>query len=117
MDKDAEELLQERLSPLLGSLTYANQTSWLAFTNVEMHDDDWSQVYVGSKRYAPEFLHIVLSGRATIVDHSGSYEVALGDVFSFNPNAKHGVSSNSLCVTASFVVPRIQLNRTANTGL
>lgn len=87
----------------------------LAYKAVGEHDDDWDKVQdTRGKWVAPAFLHVVLSGRCTLRVGAVSMDMCRGDVFLMNPNIKHEVTSKSLCMTYTIVVPAAETLRLAS---
>lgn len=84
--------------------------SVLEYRSVGQHNDDWSTVLDAQKRWvAPGFLHVVLSGSCVVRCGGVTHAFKRGDVFLLNPNVAHEVTSKTLCMTYTVVVPAYEM--------
>ena len=89
--------------------------SVLAYKEVGEHNDDWHTVQDARKNWvAPGFLHVVLSGSCVLRCGGVTRSFKRGDVFLLNPNVAHEVTSKTLCVTYTVVVPAHEALRLAS---
>lgn len=114
-DAQHAEFILDALRPQTGGLL-SQEPCILLFRDVDEHADEWASVYRGYRRYVGAFLHIVLKGTATVAWRTSgrrpqSAQVRPGDVFALDVSKLHSVTSRTACVTACFVVPRVDIPR------
>lgn len=114
--KDAQhaKTILDTLLPYAGGLS-TKEPCVLLFRDVEEHTDEMASMYRGYRRYVGAFLHVVLHGSATVTCGARTsrtrkvWTMRKGDVFAMDVTKPHAVTSKRACVTACFVVPRVDI--------